>query len=183
MSISSSEELVKHINMGNSVKYIFFWGHQKPKIGINKSCFSQWYESSFISDGILYSTAEHFMMAEKAKLFSDNNALTKIIKAKEPGKAKRIGREIKNFNEETWLRNRFEIVINANLLKFEQNLELKEFLLKTGDRVLVEASPVDTIWGIGLASDNPKIEDPNAWKGLNLLGFALMVVRTTLITK
>ena len=80
-----------------------------------------------------------------------------------------------------WLQHRFEIVVKANQYKFGQNEKLKEFLLSTGDRVLVEASPVDKIWGIGLASDNPSIENPNLWKGLNLLGYALMEVRVNLV--
>lgn len=87
---------------------------------------------------------------------------------------------MKGFDNDVWLQNRFEIVIEANLKKFGQNPEFKEFLLDTGDRVLVEVSPVDTIWGIGLAADSPSIEDPSQWKVLNLLGYALMVVREKL---
>ncbi len=181
MKIRNNNELIEFINQGNRAKYVFFWGHQKSKSGITKSCFSQWYESSFEIDGIHYPTAEHYMMAEKARLFGDNEITLKIAAAKNPGEAKKYGREVKKFNEQIWIKNRFAIVVNGNKAKFSQNQDLKQFLLNTKDRVLVEASPVDKIWGIGLASDDPVIEDPNHWKGLNLLGYALMEVRDLII--
>ena len=180
MKIRSKEELMEYVNHGNKVKYIFFWGHQKPKNGVSKTCLSQWYEASFKDDDIEYMTAEHYMMAEKAKLFNDGDTYKKIINTSNPGKAKALGREVKNFNEQTWITHRFAIVVRGNTLKFTQNNELGEFLLGTGNRILVEASPVDKIWGIGLAADNQKAENPNHWKGLNLLGFALMEVRENL---
>ncbi len=180
MKVRNKEELVDYINHGNKVKYIFFWGHQKPKSGVTKSCLSQWYESSFDIGGITYQTAEHYMMAEKARLFRDKESELKVIKAKNPGEAKKVGRSVNNFNEGLWRQHRFNIVIKGNTAKFKQNPELKEFLITTGNRVLVEASPVDRIWGIGMASDHPSVENPNLWKGLNLLGFALMEVRSQL---
>ena len=97
-----------------------------------------------------------------------------------PGAAKAIGREVRNFDQQVWERHRFDIVVEGNLGKFGQHEALKEFLLGTSDRILVEASPVDRIWGIGLAADNADAENPNLWKGLNLLGFALMEVRNRL---
>ena len=90
------------------------------------------------------------------------------------GEAKALGREVRGFDEDTWVKNRFGIVVAGNLLKFQQNKGLGMFLLGTNERVLVEASPVDTIWGVGLAADNKSIENPNLWRGLNLLGFALI---------
>ncbi|QFT55353.1 Swarming motility protein YbiA [Microbulbifer sp. THAF38] len=120
------------------------------------------------------------MMYHKAKLFGDSNACKKILASPNPGEAKSIGRQVVGFNQNMWDKKRFDIVVNANLAKFSQNIELKEFLLNTENRVLVEASPVDNIWGIGLAQDSPKAQDPNTWKGLNLLGFALMEVRDKL---
>jgi ribA/ribD-fused uncharacterized protein len=181
ISVRSKAELIDFVNRGNKVKYVFFWGHRKPESGVSKSCFSQWYESSFNVDGKQYQTAEHFMMAEKARLFGDFEAEKSILASANPGAAKKFGRNVLGFNEAIWINNRFEIVVKANIEKFGQNPELKEFLLNTGDRVLVEASPVDRIWGIGLAEDNRDIENPNNWKGLNLLGFALMEVRERLV--
>ena len=122
-------------------------------------------------------TAEHHMMYKKAILFGDNCAAEKLLSASNPGEAKAIGREVLGFNQETWNEHRFEIVVSANAAKFSSNPELKNFLINTGSRVLVEASPVDKIWGIGLAEDNPDCHNPNLWRGTNLLGFALMEVR------
>jgi len=115
-------------NKGKRLKYLFFWGHSPNKDGsIGKSCFSQWWSSNFIVDGITYKTAEHWMMAEKARLFKD-----------------------------------------------------AEYLLSTKQRIIVEASPRDRIWGIGMGQHNEKAENPNLWRGQNLLGFALMEVRDEL---
>ena len=168
-------------NTGKPVKYLFFWGHRPSKNGeITKSSFSQWWEIDFVMDGITYKSAEHYMMAEKARLFKDTEILEKVIACKSPAAAKKLGRQVKNFNPTIWENNRFDIVKTANYHKFNQNKDLKTFLLQTKKRVLVEASPVDTIWGIGLAADNEQAQNPKKWKGLNLLGFALMEVRDEL---
>ena len=180
MKIRTKKELINFVNYGNKVKYIFFWGHQEKVGQVTKSCFSQWYDSKFEEDGKEFITAEHYMMYHKAKLFGDYKASEKVLTATNPGEAKAVGREVLGFVQELWNEKRFEIVVNANLAKFSQNSELKEFLLNTGNRALVEASPLDKIWGIGLAQDNPAAENPNRWKGLNLLGFALMEVRDRL---
>ncbi|MEM7180002.1 MAG: NADAR family protein [Spirochaetota bacterium] len=181
MQITNVDELLVFLETGKEVKYLFFWGHQKPKSGVNQSCFSQWYDAPFTKDDVFYSTAEHFMMAGKALLFKDQAMYEKILQAKTPGEAKKLGRQIQGFTNDVWLQHRFGIVVEANLLKFSQNLELKQYLLNTQGRVLVEASPVDAIWGIGLAADNPDAGKPKLWQGLNLLGFALMVVRERLL--
>lgn len=177
MEIDSIGALQYAIAQGYKAKYLFFWGHKKTKDKVTKSCFSQWYDAPFKHNGILYLTAEHYMMAEKARLFKDNVALKKILSSNNPGAAKAIGREVRGFTPEVWLKKRFEIVVSGNKLKFA-NPELNPFLLNTGDRILVEASPVDKIWGIGMGQDNALINNPYQWKGLNLLGFALMKVRT-----
>lgn len=168
-------------NTRKPLKYLLFWGHQPSKDGsITKSCFSQWWESAFEADGVKYNTAEHYMMAEKAKLFNDEEIYQKIIECKSPAAAKKLGRQVKNFKQELWEEHRFEIVKQANFLKFSQNAELKAFLIQTKKRVLVEASPVDKIWGIGLAAEHNDAQNPQKWKGLNLLGFALMEIRDKL---
>ncbi|MCB1825896.1 MAG: NADAR family protein [Candidatus Competibacteraceae bacterium] len=176
----TTEELQEYVNKGNNVEYVFFWGHQSKGSAIDKSCFSQWYESSFSENGIEYMTAEHYMMAEKARLFGDEIIYKKIISASNPGEAKALGREVKGFEERRWIEHRFNIVVTGNVLKFKQNEALGDFLLNTDGRVLVEASPVDKIWGVGLGEGNRKIKNPNLWRGQNLLGFALMEVRDVL---
>jgi hypothetical protein len=180
MNIRNRKDLVDYVNHGNMVEYVFFWQHQSPNNAVSKSCFSQWYASKFKVEGITYRTAEHFMMAEKARLFGDKESVTKAISASNPGQAKEIGRSVRGFKEDIWLEKRFDIVVEGNLAKFSQLTELKDFLLSTEDRVLVEASPVDKVWGIGLASDDNNVENPNLWNGENLLGFALMEVRSQL---
>ena len=120
------------------------------------------------------------MMAEKARLFGDFAAEAKIVSANHPGEAKNLGRSVKAFDEEVWIKNRFEIVVRGNMAKFEQNPDLKTFLLNTSQRILVEASPRDHIWGIGFAEDHPDAQNPSRWLGLNLLGFALMEARDRL---
>ncbi|MDJ0568622.1 MAG: NADAR family protein [Pleurocapsa sp. MO_192.B19] len=176
--IKTKQDLINYINQGNKPKYLCFWGHQPNHDGsIGKSCFSQWYEALFQLDGVEYQTAEHYMMAEKARLFKDDDALAKILAASHPGEAKKLGRQVKGFKQEIWLEYRSPIVVQGNIGKFSQNEALKEFLLNTGERILVEASPRDRIWGIGLGQNNPDAENPYKWQGLNLLGFALMEVR------
>lgn len=168
-------------NIKTNNKFLFFWGHQPSKDGtVTKTCFSQWWESSFTVGGIEYKTAEHWMMAKKARLFNDEIIFKRIIEVKSPAEAKKLGREVQNYNEEIWLKNRYEIVKEGNFHKFSQHQDLKEFLLNTKERILVEASPVDAIWGIGMASDHQDIKNPKKWRGLNLLGFALMEVRDEL---
>ncbi|MEH6564495.1 MAG: NADAR family protein [Halopseudomonas sp.] len=180
LKFKSREELAEYVNHGNSVKYVFFWGHKKSASGVSKSCFSQWYEVRFECNGIQFMTAEHYMMYRKALLFGDSDAAQRVLNASNPGEAKAIGREVKGFDQEKWEACRFEIVVSGNLAKFSYHPELKEFLLNTGSRVLVEASPVDRIWGIGLEKGDSACENPNLWKGSNLLGFALMEVRDQL---
>lgn len=178
--IESKDELIEHLARGKKAKYVFFWGHTADKSKVSKCCFSQWYNASFEINGVRYATAEHYMMAEKAKLFKNDKLIDEIINASHPNKAKMLGRQISGFTNEIWNAHRFEIVVKGNLAKFSQNKELEVFLLNTGSRVLVEASPVDKVWGIGLAEDHTDANNPFKWKGLNLLGFALMAVRKQL---
>lgn len=173
--------LFQQITAGEPLSFLFFWGHKRAKDGkISKSCLSQWWPDTFEDDDITYKTAEHYMMAEKARLFKDDQHLQAILEAEDPGKAKQLGRKVKGFDQQVWMDHRFDIVVKGNLLKFSQNEHLKEFLVNTGNRILVEASPTDRIWGIGMQQGEPGIEAPKKWNGLNLLGFALMEVRDEL---
>jgi ribA/ribD-fused uncharacterized protein len=174
------ENLRTRFNSGEKLKYIFFWGHQPGKSSVTSSCFSQWYAAPFIIEELRYATAEHFMMAAKAALFGDEATRAKVLQAPNPGAAKALGRKVRGFDEATWIENRFSIVVKANEAKFSQNTKLGEYLKQTASRVLVEASPVDRIWGVGLAANDERANNPNLWRGLNLLGFALMQVRERL---
>lgn len=175
------ESLRKQCCDGQTFEYVYFWGHQPSKSGkITKSCFSQWYASPFTIEGTSYQTAEHWMMAAKARLFEDNEILGQILEAPDPKTAKALGRKVQNFDDAVWKDNARRLVTEGNLAKFSQSKELREFLFGTGDAVLVEASPYDRIWGIGLKADDERAKSPDTWQGQNLLGFALMDVRTDL---
>lgn len=181
LNLRSVEGLLRALEVGATPKYVLFWGHQPNADGsIGKGCFSQWFEASFQIDGQPYLTAEHFMMAEKARLFDDVETRASILAARTPAEAKKLGRGVKGFDDARWEHGRFDIVVRANEAKFSQNRALRDYLLTSGDRVLVEASPVDRIWGIGLAANDERAVEPRAWCGLNLLGFALMEVRARL---
>lgn len=167
---------------GQRFDYLCFWGHKERADGrLSATCLSQWYPAPFELGGHRYATAEHYMMAGKARLFGDEEAFERILQATSPAVVKSLGRKVRGFDERTWDEKRFEIVVAGSLGKFGQNAALGQFLLETGRRVLVEASPVDRIWGIGLAKDDPGAERPSAWRGHNLLGFALMAARQKLI--
>ena len=163
---------------GDILKFIYFWGHtNKYNETVGKFCFSQWFHCPFSVNGITYQTSEHWMMAHKALLFGDKNNFDKIIHCDKPGEAKELGRQVMGYDEQIWNDKKFDIVRLGNIHKFNQHPAIAEFLLQTGNRILVEASPVDTIWGVGLSPDNNDIENIYAWRGQNLLGFVLMETR------
>ena len=179
--INGLEALVSEVRAGSRVKYLHFWGHRpRPDGGIGASCLSQWWPSPFVVDGSRYATAEHWMMAGKARLFGDERARERVLAAAHPAAAKKAGRLVRGFDEAIWERERFRIVVEGSVHKFAADEALRAFLLGTGERVLVEASPVDRVWGIGLAANDEAAAEPERWRGLNLLGFALMEARARL---
>lgn len=153
-------------------KYYFFWG----------GFLSQWFDSNFREGGIKFNCAEQYMMYRKAILFNDRDSADKILRLEYPGDQKKVGREVKNFDPVVWDENKFDIVVQSNINKFEQNPDLLEMLMDTKDLILVEASPYDNIWGIGIPISDPieNLTDETKWKGENLLGKALMKVREEL---
>jgi ribA/ribD-fused uncharacterized protein len=175
--------LLHRIERGWAPKYLLFWGHRaKHGDAMGKHVLSQWWPVDFEIDTVRYRSAEHYMMAEKARMFADDDAWQRICAASTSGAAKALGRKVMNFHQATWDAGCFDIVVRGNVAKFGQNEPLRRYLLETGDKVLVEASPVDRIWGIGLAADDPRAQDPAQWRGSNLLGFALMQARAMLRT-
>jgi len=163
--------------------YVFFWGHSDTDPErVNEGCLSNWYPAPFELDGIVYPTSEHWMMTEKARLFEDDDSLALMLEAESPWKVKKLGRKVANFDNDVWRKYCFDSTVKGCIAKFTQNPHLGEYLKNTGKSVLVEASPYDTVWGIGMAfdKDNLEIGDPTNWKGENLLGFVLMEVRDQL---
>lgn len=151
--------------------YVFFWDGP----------FSQWYPSQFTIGANTYNCAEQFMMHSKALLFNDEKTARKIMLSDSPREQKKLGRQVNGWNDDIWLMFREGVVLTASLAKYSQNNLLKETLLYTEDRVLVEASPYDKVWGIGLLEDDDDCLDPTKWKGLNLLG--MILTRTKFILR
>ncbi|EMF53983.1 DUF1768 domain-containing protein [Streptomyces sp. SID5476] len=181
--IDSWETLTEAVRAGARIKYLHFWGHRpRPDGRIGASCLSQWWPSPFTVDGVEYATAEHWMMASKARLFGDAEAERRAVAAAGPAQAKKIGRLVRGFDDALWERERFAIVAEGSFHKFAAHPDLRAFLLGTHNRVLVEASPLDRVWGIGLAADDERAMDPARWRGPNLLGFALMAARERLLS-
>ena len=178
------DDLKRAYNAGEKMKFVFFWKPTPAADGhICESCLGQWWESRFQMDGVEYTCAEQFMMAEKARLFGDQEMLDKIMVTSYPREMKAYGRAVKGFDKDLWDSSCYEIVKRGNQAKFSQNPELLRFLTGTGTRILVEASPRDRIWGIGMGRSNPDAENPLKWKGTNLLGFALTEVRDGFLEK
>lgn len=171
----------QNINVDNG--FIFFW-KDKPYYPVGPSCLSQWYHSVFEDEsGMLYNNAEQYMMAKKALLFGDEQIYEKILTASTPEQYKALGRQVKGYDDKIWNQNKYQIVLTGNYFKFNQNPELLKYLRSTGNKILVEASPYDTIWGIGMDERHPDADYPDGWKGQNLLGFALMETRDKLCKK
>ena len=160
-----------------SKEIIYFWGHTQYTGMVAKTCLSQWYDCGFDVNGVHYHTAEQYMMASKALLFEDEAIYHEIMNASDPKSYKSLGRKIRGFDAALWDSKKYEIVVKGNKAKFGQNLCLKNFLLSTGNAVLVEASPYDKIWGIGMYESQARQGSVDSWSGENLLGYALMEVR------
>ncbi|MFD0774939.1 NADAR family protein [Streptomonospora algeriensis] len=175
------EDLAELIAGGARPKWLMFWGHRPQRDGsIGRGALSQWWPSPFTVDGVTYASAEHWMMAGKARLFGDESTRTEILAVRTPAEAKDLGRRVRGFDEGRWAAARFDLVVAGSVAKFGQDPALRAYLLGTGERILVEASPRDRIWGIGLAATDDRATDPSQWRGRNLLGFALMEARTRL---
>lgn len=155
-------------------EFVFFWGKE--------DVFSNFYYSPFKHQGILFKWSEQAVMYRKAKLFGADKIAEQILKAQTPKACKDLGRSREiQFDELVWYENREHIYKEVLLDKFNSSKSIKEKLIQTMGKTLVEASPYDKIWGIGLSADHPHAEIPSKWKGLNLLGNVLMEVRAELI--
>jgi ribA/ribD-fused uncharacterized protein len=152
-------------------KYTFFFTEASP--------FSQWYRCTFTLDGQRFGCAEQSMMYGKARLFGDADVAAQILAADHPRQHKALGRKVTPYDDAVWHANRDRIVMESNRAKFAQNPELRALLLAT-EGELVEASPYDKIWGIGLSASDPRAQDPKQWRGQNLLGKILTALRQEL---
>lgn len=146
---------------------VYFWG----------SLYSNWYITHFVIDGVTYNCVEQYMMAQKAIMANDKESLEKIMNVSDPGEQKKLGQAVANLNVKEWDEKKLDIVTKGCIAKFTSKRFLQETLLKTGNKVIVEGSPNDRLWGVGLHWSSSDIEDKNKWKGTNLLGRALMKAR------
>ncbi|MCY1021206.1 NADAR family protein [Pyxidicoccus sp. MSG2] len=163
------------MNGAEQRRFTFFWREESP--------FSQWHRSDFMVEGVRYMCAEQYMMAGKARLFGDAEVLASILKSASPKTHKALGRKVRDFDAAAWERERERIVYEGNRAKFTQSAELLKALLATKGTELVEASPLDRIWGVGLGAEDPRIQDPSKWRGLNLLGKVLTKLREDLLSE
>lgn len=182
MDVRDRETLCQLWREGTRPEFLMFWGRKGNDLSkIGPYVFSQWHFSDFEIDGIVFPTAEHWMMLNKARLMRDVNAeqavLADIKGSPDPSVVKKIGRQVTNWDQAKWDQHCFEIVAEGNVAKFSQDDELRKYLLGTGDMVLVEASPHDKVWGIGMRREEADAKNPLKWKGKNLLGFAIMEAR------
>jgi len=151
-------------------EFCLFWGGP----------FSQWAKRDMEIDGVTYNCCEQYMMAEKARLFDDKDMLAKIMSLKDPREQKKCGRKVKNFDQAKWEAVARDVVYKANYAKFSQNEDCLDTLAENRGKTIVEASPYDKIWGIGLSKDDPRANDRSQWLGTNWLGEAIMQVRDKL---
>lgn len=157
--------------MRETDKFYFFWKHQ----------LGQWTLRDIVDpESIVYNCCEQYMMYKKAKLFGDHEIAKQIMQEPDPAKQQKLGRQVKDYRQAVWNQNRVGIVWYGNYLKFTQHQDLREMLIATGNKILVEASPYDKIWGVGYRASDDQILDPKNWRGLNLLGETLMSVRSVL---
>lgn len=159
--------------MTNTEKFTYFWS----------GTFSQWAESPFKIDGVAFNTAEQYMMYKKALLFHDYKQAEKIMATNDPRVQKQLGREVSGFDKMIWEQNCKQFVYDASYAKFTQNHKMRAELLQTSGTTLVEASPKDKIWGIGLTEYDDRAKSRDTWQGTNWLGEILTEVRDTIISK
>lgn len=138
---------------------------------------SNWYPSDFTVNGFSFSSMEQYMMYQKALRFGDTKIADKILATDDVAKIKKLGREVQGYDDSVWNGVRQIIVYEGLTAKFSQNEDLKAKLLETKDVILAECAVRDKIWGIGLSITDEKRFDKDKWKGQNLLGYALMLVR------
>lgn len=178
---------MEHIDPNNNARYmiedltpfdgfVLFW---KPT-QVN-GYLGNWFDAPFDLNGIHFPTSEHYMMYEKAMLMGDDITANDIVHATDPKIVKALGREVNPWNETLWINNRCRIMFEACMAKFRAHPDIRASLIATGNTILVEASPLDKIWGIGMGANNPDAKVPIKWRGLNLLGRVLMKVRQDLI--
>ncbi|MEJ1242011.1 NADAR family protein [Chryseolinea sp. T2] len=165
---------------GDRPEFVFFGDESASNETPGVATLTQWFPSPFRVDSDQYHNAAHWMMVQKARLFNDPQAASELLSLSDNKEIGERGKQISGFDQKHWDDHRYNIVLQGNLHKFSQHQTLHAYISGTYPMVLTEANPKDSIWGIGMPAGAPGITDPYQWKGLNLLGFALMEVRDIL---
>lgn len=168
------KELIEHtrgVDPDTGERFLFFWGAESP--------LSQWHPAPSGYGALTLPTAEHWMMAGKAWVFGDEEMFARITQTPSPASAKALGRKVRGFDVDVWRERSKDVVYLGNERKFSEP-SLRAFLLSTEDATLVEASPLDRIWGIGLGAANPSASRRAHWRGENRLGHILTKLRADL---
>lgn len=155
------------------MRFTFFYGGP----------FSQWYHAPMTVDAITYVTAEQYMMYRKAMLFGDTNIARLIMETEDPKRQKKLGRAVVPYDDDEWMEIADSVVYYGNSHKFDQHPALRNQLLMTEGTMLVEASPYDLRWGIGLSSDDARALVQSEWRGENRLGKILTQIREEILCK
>lgn len=157
---------------------IYFYGHKNGQY----ACMSNFYPCNFVDDDNQFNCSEQYFMYQKCLMFDPENTelLNAILHSQNPTKIKQFGRQVRNYNDKIWSEQRYEIMKQANMLKFTQNNDICEILLSTGNEMLYEAAKNDRIWGIGYYA-NAVANVPIHKYGQNLLGKVLMEVRDEIV--
>lgn len=175
-------QLLDRQAQGAELGFLPFWSHHPADSSeVDESCLSLWYALPFLADRMVYPTAEHWLMAQKARRFGDAQRLAMILEARTASEARQLGKSMPLAAPDAWEAQRFELAVAGNLIKFGQHPNLRAYLLATEPYILAYAHPTDLTWGVGLKAAHPDLPRPDRWPGQNLLGFALMEARHRLM--
>lgn len=176
--ILTTNDICKRYDSGESLRFVFFGEcHSEFTDSVGKECFSRWYSLAFEIEGKSFFCIEQYMMAEKACFFDDEECERRIMNNNDIEDITLLGQQIKIFDGFLWDNYKKDVIRQGNVAKFADNKELFEFLISTDDAILVEATPYDVVWGIGMREGDQGIDNPHNWKGENILGFTLMKIR------
>ena len=158
-------------------QFTFFWGHRGKA---PQAVCSQFFPSPMVIEGQRLVCGEQWMHLRKAQLFGDAATAAAILAEAEPARHKALGRQVTGFSAPAWAAVARDIVFRGSMAKFSQNPDLLDRLRQSAGTTLVEASPDDAVWGIGLARDDPRAARRDTWLGTNWLGAVLTEVRVVL---
>ncbi|VTU42571.1 MULTISPECIES: NADAR family protein [unclassified Variovorax] len=151
---------------------VTFWGAQSP--------LSNWNIGKFTSRGIDFNCSEQLMMYRKAELFGDATSMAAILVEPDPREQKALGRAVSGFVKPIWDAASEAVLFEGLFDKFTQVASAHGVLMASEEKLIIEASPTDRLYGVGLAAYDPRILDTETWRGANRLGYLLMRVRSAI---